>query len=55
MEWAARPSLEGVAIIVPHMTSSSSRADSGFAYSRDFFENLVDTALAGRIPESENE
>ncbi|PZQ74938.1 MAG: metalloprotease PmbA [Variovorax paradoxus] len=28
------------------MTSSSSRADSGFAYSRDFFENLVDTALA---------
>ena len=33
-------------MIVPHMTSSSSRADSGFAYSRDFFENLVDTALA---------
>ena len=29
-----------------HMTTSSSRADSGFAYSRSFFENLVDTALA---------
>ncbi|MEJ7686777.1 MAG: metalloprotease PmbA [Variovorax sp.] len=28
------------------MTTSSSRADSGFAYSRSFFENLVDTALA---------
>src|SRR6476659_665305 len=28
------------------MTTSSSRADSGFAYSRPFFENLVDSALA---------
>ncbi|GAC1358089.1 MAG: metalloprotease PmbA [Variovorax sp.] len=28
------------------MTTSSSRADSGFAYSRSYFENLVDTALA---------
>ncbi len=28
------------------MTTSSSRADSGFAFSRSFFENLVDTALA---------
>ena len=28
------------------MTTSSSRADSGFAYSRSFFENLVDSALA---------
>ncbi|MDR6537850.1 metalloprotease PmbA [Variovorax soli] len=28
------------------MSTSSSRADSGFAYSRSFFENLVDTALA---------
>ena len=29
-----------------HMTTSPSRADSGFAYSRPFFENLVDSALA---------
>src|SRR6478752_6553906 len=29
-----------------HMTTPSSRADSGFAYSRSFFENLVDLALA---------
>src|SRR6478752_1930615 len=29
-----------------HMTTPSSRADSGFAYSRSFFENLVDSALA---------
>jgi PmbA protein len=28
------------------MSTSSSRADSGFAYSRSFFENLVDSALA---------
>jgi len=28
------------------MPTSSSRADSGFAYSRPFFENLVDSALA---------
>jgi PmbA protein len=28
------------------MSTSSSHADSGFAYSRPFFENLVDTALA---------
>jgi PmbA protein len=28
------------------MSTSSSRADSGFAYSRPFFENLVDSALA---------
>ncbi|OUM01267.1 metalloprotease PmbA [Variovorax sp. JS1663] len=28
------------------MSTSSSRADTGFAYSRPFFENLVDTALA---------
>jgi PmbA protein len=28
------------------MSTSSSRADAGFAYSRSFFENLVDTALA---------
>jgi len=29
-----------------HMTTPSSRADSGFAYSRTYFENLVDSALA---------
>jgi PmbA protein len=29
-----------------HMTTPSSRADSGFAYSRSLFENLVDSALA---------
>src|ERR1700712_1346463 len=29
-----------------HMTTTKSRADSGFAYSRPFFENLVDSALA---------
>src|SRR3954471_11681393 len=29
-----------------HMTTSSSRADSGFAYSRSFFEQLVDKALS---------
>ncbi|RZL42106.1 MAG: metalloprotease PmbA [Variovorax sp.] len=28
------------------MTTSTSRAESGFAYSRSFFENLVDSALA---------
>lgn len=28
------------------MTTSNARADSGFAYSRDFFEQLVDTAIA---------
>ena len=28
------------------MSTPSSRADSGFAYSRSFFENLVDSALA---------
>ena len=28
------------------MSTSSSRADSGFAYTRTFFENLVDSALA---------
>ena len=28
------------------MTTSHARADSGFAYSRDFFEHLVDSALA---------
>lgn len=28
------------------MSTSSPRADSGFAYSRSFFENLVDSALA---------
>lgn len=28
------------------MTTSHARADSGFAYSREFFENLVDSALA---------
>ncbi|WP_038213305.1 metalloprotease PmbA [Xenophilus azovorans] len=28
------------------MSTLTSRADTGFAYSRDFFENLVDTALA---------
>ena len=28
------------------MTTSSTRAESGFAYSRSFFENLVDSALA---------
>jgi PmbA protein len=28
------------------MTTSTSRAESGFAYSRPFFENLVDSALA---------
>ncbi len=33
-------------MIVPHMSTLTSRADTGFAYSRDFFENLVDTALA---------
>jgi len=32
-------------MIVPHMSTPTSRADAGFAYSRDFFENLVDTAL----------
>src|SRR6195952_5596762 len=29
-----------------HMTTTKPRADSGFAYSRPFFENLVDSALA---------
>ena len=33
-------------MIVPHMSTLTSRADTGFAYSRDFFENLVDAALA---------
>ncbi|WP_304303800.1 metalloprotease PmbA [Pseudacidovorax intermedius] len=28
------------------MSTTTSRAESGFAYSRDYFENLVDTALA---------
>ena len=28
------------------MKTSTSRAESGFAYSRSFFENLVDTALS---------
>ena len=28
------------------MKTSISRAESGFAYSRSFFENLVDSALA---------
>src|SRR6266567_2810442 len=30
----------------PDMPTPSSRPDSGFAYSRSFFENLVDSALA---------
>lgn len=37
----------GASIIVLHMSSTStSRAEGGFAFSRSFFENLVDTALA---------
>src|SRR6476620_11783660 len=33
-------------IIAPAMNQAPSRADSGFSYSRDTFEQLVDTALA---------
>src|SRR3954453_15587929 len=46
MRWRGPASRVAASIIAPAMNQASSRADNGFSYSRDTFEQLVDRALA---------
>src|SRR3954470_12894624 len=46
MRWRGPAARVAASIIAPAMNQASSRADNGFSYSRDTFEQLVDRALA---------